>query len=87
MPFAPGDLEVIWSKLAEKGVGGCSECQSRERGVIKGFVTPIISQNSEEASTVGGLKNLIPCLAILCKHCGHMSIFDIETLGLPDLYK
>lgn len=75
---------IIKQKLLERApVIECPICHHRKFVLLDGYLTENL-QDDYHSVVVGG-ENIVPTIAIACKHCGYVSQFALGALGLlPD---
>ena len=71
--------EIVKSCLSEKGAGRpCESCGHNEWVLLTNFAT-LVLQDSKST----GLSSY-PVVAIVCKNCGNMRLYDREKLGIGE---
>ena len=70
--------EKVKRCLSEKGAGmPCESCGHNEWVLLTNFAT-LVLQDSTKSS---GLSSY-PVVAVVCKNCGNMRLYDREKLGI-----
>ncbi len=89
MPLSQEEKERILQAVQQRvsQLGKCAICGHGQWTLADGYVVLSVQDNLAGALT-GGLPigaRGIPCVAIVCNHCGNTQLINVIALGLQDL--
>jgi uncharacterized protein (DUF2225 family) len=85
--FSPEDMERVVAALTDRGVtGNCPVCTFGQRLLNDGFLTMNVSRNIADAMLLTGMKDVFPCVSLVCQKCGYTTLHNVFKLGLGDLF-
>jgi hypothetical protein len=79
---------IIFKRLNERGVvNACPMCRKGTFAIVDGFLTPLLSKDLRDASTLRGTKHMFPSIGLVCINCGFTSIHSLHHLDLMQLFQ
>src|SRR5579859_4305568 len=82
----PEVAQRIVNALATRGlIKQCNFCQVGRFSIVDGFISPRLSRSIAEAANLFGEYTFLPCVGLVCQHCGNLVLLTLERLGLSDL--
>lgn len=81
MPLNTAQQRVLEEWMREKAIVACPCCgKDRWRIADAAYVRALLEEGNEDLTEGGGV------VKVPCDNCGHLALFDAETLGIRGLW-
>jgi hypothetical protein len=81
LPFSSERKEEVRAAIVRKfNSSKCPMCQHREFDLLDYYVIHPMQGAVDQGMLLGG--PTLPCVAVVCRNCGHISFHALGTLGL-----
>ena len=80
-------VDAVLAKLTKLGISKCPMCSNAAFSLVNGFIAPPLHESVNDLWALGGDKQVLPCVSIVCNRCGFMSTHALGPLGLTHLFQ